>query len=162
MLSVARALVAVALLGVPLLVIVNLPRLFDLAGSVPSVATTPIVVATPFRLSDPTPPSKNRFGALEEPPPPTLAPAATATLAPRATPTGERIVVNNTGGLGAVLRTEPVSGRQIASIREQVELTVLERRTLPGQGEWLRVRTNEGQEGWVLGLVSRPATTARP
>jgi hypothetical protein len=160
--SLARALIAVAVLAIPLLVIVNLPRLFDLVGSVPSVAITPVAVATPFRLPDPTPPGKSRFGPLDEPPPPTLAPAATPTLAPRATPSGERIVVNNTGGLGAVLRSEPVSGRPIASLREQVELTVLERRTLPGQGEWLRVRTKEGQEGWVLGRVSRPAATARP
>jgi hypothetical protein len=161
-LTLARALVAVALLAMPLLVIANLPRLFEIAGSIPTLATTPVVVATPFRLPDPTPPPKNRFAAVDEPPPPTLAPVATATLAPRPTPTGERIIVNNTGGVGAVLRSEPVSGRPIASIREQVELTVLERRTLPGQGEWLRVRTNDGQEGWVFGLVSRPVATTRP
>jgi Bacterial SH3 domain len=160
-LSVARALVVAALLAIPLLVVANLQHLFDIAGSVPSVALTPVTVSTPFRLPDPTPPSKSGLTGLDQPPP-TLAPAPTATLAPRPTPTGERIVVNNTNGQGAVLRSEPVSGKQIASLREQAELTVLERRTLPGQGEWLRVRTSEGLEGWVLALVSRPVAPARP
>ncbi len=105
---------------------------------------------------------KNRSAALDEPPPPTLVPAATAMLAPPPTPGGERVVIANTGGIGAVLRAEPVTGRQIGSLREQVELPVLERRMLPGQGEWLRVRTKEGVEGWVLGVVARPLTTSRP
>ncbi|HEY3061461.1 MAG TPA: SH3 domain-containing protein [Chloroflexota bacterium] len=153
-----RALMAVLLLAVPLLVIVSLPRLFELAGSVPGIAPAPVAsVPTPFRLADPTPVAQ-RFAALEEQPPPTLAPAATPTPAPRPTPTGERVIVTNTGGIGAVLRAEPVSGRQVASLREQLELTVLERRTVGG-AEWLRVRTAEGQEGWVLGLVARPASS---
>jgi hypothetical protein len=143
-----RLLMALVLLGVPLLVVSSLPRLFELAGSVPSIAGGHAVpVPTPFRLP--------------EPPPPTLAPAPTPTVAPRPTPGGERVIVTNTGGIGAVLRAEPVSGRQVASLREQLELTVLERRTVSGS-EWLRVRTAEGQEGWVLGVVARPASIARP
>jgi hypothetical protein len=152
-----RVLVALLLLGVPLLVIAALPRVFEFAGSIPALGSAP-AVPTPFRLADPTPAPqvKPRFAPVEEPPPPTLAPAPTsAAPAPRPTPSGERIVVNNTGGIGAVMRAEPVTGRQVASLREQVELTVLERRTVDG-GEWLRVRTADGQEGWVLGLVARP------
>ncbi|SRR6266540_4539875 len=153
-----RALMAVMLLAVPLLVIVSLPRLIEVAGTVPGIAPARAAgVPTPFRLADPTPVSQ-RFAVLEEQAPPTLAPAPTPTSAPRPTPTGERVVVTNTGGIGAVLRAEPVSGRQVASLREQLELTVLERRTVSG-AEWLRVRTPEGQEGWVLGLVARPATS---
>jgi len=152
-----RALMAVLLLAVPLLVIASLPRLFELVGAVPGIAPGPVSgVPTPFRLADATPVSQ-RIGALAEQPPPTLAPAATPTSAPRPTPTGERVIVTNTGGIGAVLRAEPVSGRQVASLREQLELTVLERRNVGG-AEWLRVRTAEGQEGWVLGLVARPAS----
>jgi hypothetical protein len=154
-----RVLIALLLLGVPLLVIASLPRLFEFAGSVPALGSAP-AAPTPFRLADPTPApqTKPRFAPVEEPPPPTLAPAPTTTAArPVAipTPTGERVIVTNTGGIGAVMRAEPVRGRQVASLREQVELTVLERRTVDG-GEWLRVRTAEGQEGWVLGLVARP------
>jgi hypothetical protein len=155
-----RALFAVVLLAVPLLVIAALPQLFELAGSIPALGSAPVaIVPTPFRLADPTPVSKRLAPVTEAPP--TLAPVATATAAARATPTGERVIVTNTGGLGAVLRAEPVSGRQVASLQEQLMLTVLERRTVGG-AEWLRVRTDQGQEGWVLGLVARPAPTARP
>jgi hypothetical protein len=156
-----RALLALALLGVPVLVVLNLPRLFEIVGSVPAVTTAAVVAPTPFRLSDPTPTSKPRFVPFDETPPPTLAPAPTATLPARPTPTGEQVVVNNTGGIGAVLRTEPVSGQPLASIREQVVLTVLEHRSVSG-GEWLRVRTPDGQEGWVLGLVARAVPGGRP
>lgn len=153
-----RALVALVLLAVPLLVIASVPRLFELAAAVPGIAPAPAaIVPTPFRLAEPTAVTQ-RFAALEEPPPPTLVAVATPTPAPRPTPTGERVIVTNTGGIGAVLRAEPVSGRQVAALREQLELTVLERRTVGG-AEWLRVRTDQGQEGWVLGLVARPAPT---
>jgi hypothetical protein len=157
----ARALIALLLLGVPLLVIAEAPRLFELAGAVPVLAPTPVAFATPFRLPDPTPPSKTRFGGLDEAPPPTLVPAVTATPAPRPTPTGERAIVTNTGGIGAVLRAEPVSGQPLASLREEVEVIVLERRRVSGV-EWARVRTLDDKEGWVLGLVARPISAGRP
>jgi hypothetical protein len=157
----ARAAAVVVLLSVPLLVVTALPRFFELAGSIPATGRQPSTAAAPaFRLVDATPTnSRARFGALEETPPPTLAPPAmTATPAAtaRPTPTGERIVIGNTGGVGAVLRTDPVTGRAVASLREQLVLEVLERRTVPGSGEWVHVRTAEGVEGWVIGLVALP------
>src|SRR5215475_14151348 len=104
----------IALLAVPLLVVIELPRFFDLAGSVP--------------------------------PPSPVPPLVTATPAPTAlpTPTGERIVIQNTGGLGAVLRSDPVTGKPVAALREQQVLDVLEHRDVPGSGDWIRVRTPEG------------------
>jgi hypothetical protein len=158
--TLVRACFIVALLGVPLLVVSALPRLFDLANVIPGVASAP-ALPTPFRLADATPTPRGRFAPVEEPPPPTLAPAATTTPAPRAPATGEQVVVTNTDGIGAVLRTEPISGRQVAALREQLVLTVLERRKI-GTAEWLRVRTPDGQEGWVTALVARPAPAARP
>jgi len=78
----------------------------------------------------------------------------------RATPTGERIIIGNTGGQGAVLRSDPVTGRAVAALREQQVLEVLERRNVPGSGDWVHVRTIEGVEGWVTGLVALPLTAA--
>ncbi len=165
MLNLLKLLVVVALLGMPLLVITALPRLFDLAGSVPAVSGQPTdAAATPgFRLSDPTPTTvRARFGNLDQTPPPTLAPAvaltsvATPAVSPRPTATAERISIGNTGGRGAILRTEPVSGRQVATLHEQQVLEVLERQTVPGSGVWVRVRTSDGVEGWVTGLVALP------
>jgi hypothetical protein len=155
-----RGLFALTLLGVPVLVVVNLPRLFEMVGSVPALSTAPVVAPTPFTLSEPAPTSKPRFVPFGETPP-TLRPAPTATLPPRSIPTGEQVVVNNTGGIGAVLRAEPGNGRPLGSIHEQVVLTVLERRSVDGS-EWLHVRTPDGQEGWVFGLVARPSPAVRP
>jgi len=161
-----KALFVLVLLAVPLLVIFSLPRLFDMAGSV-SAGTTTVTSSSQqqFRLSDPTPTNeRQRFAALELTPPPTLAPpATTATAVPtaRPTPTGERIVIGNTGGIGAVLRSDPVDGRAVASLHEQQILEVLERRNVPGSGDWVHVRTAEGLEGWVIGVVALPTTPAQ-
>jgi hypothetical protein len=164
--SLFKALVVVLLLGVPLLVITAIPRLFELAGSVP-VLTGQSSVPAPtagFRLSDPTPTqSRPRFAPVVETPPPTLAPpAATARPEPpkRPTPSGERIVIGNTGGVGAVLRAEPVTGQPVAALREEQVLDVLERRNVAGSGDWVHVRTQEGVEGWVTALVALPASVS--
>jgi hypothetical protein len=166
MVGLFKAVAVVVLLGVPLLVITALPRLFELAGSIPTSGQTG-VAAPAFRLVDATPTTtaRARFGALEETPPPTLAPpAATATPAatPRPVSTGERIVIGNTGGVGAVLRAEPVTGRPVTSLREQQVLEVVERRNIPGSGDWVHVRTPEGVEGWVTGRVALPLRAANP
>lgn len=162
MVTLIKAIILVAMLGVPLLVIIALPRLFELAGSVPALSTgagapppTPV-----FTLVDATPTAaKSRFAPVEQTPPPTLAPAAQPPAAvPTARPsaTGERILIGNTGGVGAVLRSEPVTGSPLASLRDGLVLDVLERRNLPGSGDWVRVRTAEGAEGWVTGRAALP------
>jgi Bacterial SH3 domain len=163
-LSLLKVLVIVGLLAVPLLVITELPKLFELAGSTPTAAGVKVTPApTPgVRRNEPAPTStRGRFAALDETPPPTLtrpAPAATPGASPASTSTGERIVIGNTGGLGAVLRAEPVTGRAVGALREKQVFEVLERRSVPGGGEWVRIRTPEGVEGWVTGIVALPAT----
>lgn len=168
MLNLLKGIVVLALLGVPLLVITALPRLFELAGTVPALSpgsTGPL--ATPaFRLSEPTPTSvRARFAPVVETPPPTLSPpepAPAPEATPRPSPTGERIIIGNTGGVGAVLRSEPVTGRPVASLREGLILDVLERRSVTGSGDWVHVRTAEGAEGWVTGLVALPTAASSP
>jgi hypothetical protein len=163
--SLVRVLLAIALLAVPLLVVMELPKFLDLANSVPSPpANLTFVTPTPgFSLSNATPTPRTRLSTLEDGPPPTLAPpASTATAAPtpRPTPTGERIIIGNTGGLGAVLRADPVTGKPVAALREQQVLDVLEHRNVPGSGDWIRVRTSDGVEGWVTGVVARPVPSS--
>jgi hypothetical protein len=163
MTGLARVLLVVALLAVPLLVVMELPQFLDLAASVPPPASA-VTFATPepaFRLVDATPAAaRSRIAPLDTAPPPTLAPpVATATAAPtpRPTPTGERVVIGNTGGAGAVLRSDPVTGKQIATLHERQQLDVLERRNIAGSGDWVHVRTSDGLEGWVTALVAQPA-----
>jgi hypothetical protein len=69
----------------------------------------------------------------------------------------ERVKVANTGGVGAILRAEPPRGRQVGALRDGVVLQVLEHQQLPDGSEWLRVRTNEGAEGWVFSRLVAPA-----
>ena len=39
---------------------------------------------------------------------------------------------------------------------------VLERRTVPASGDWVRVRTTEGVEGWVIGRAVLPVPSTTP
>ena len=159
--SLVRSLLVVGLLGLPLLVVIELPRFLELAGSVPAPAGR-VEFATPepaFKLLDATPTAKSRFAPLDDSVPPTLSPPVATATAPATAPpkpTGERIVIGNTGGIGAVLRADPVTGQAVGALRDQQVLDVLERRTIPGSGDWVRVRTSDGHEGWVTGLVARP------
>jgi hypothetical protein len=68
---------------------------------------------------------------------------------------GEMVKVANTGRVGAILRAEPRTGRQVANLRDGTSLKVLERSELP-DGEWIRVRTPEGTEGWIFGRLVGP------
>jgi hypothetical protein len=61
----------------------------------------------------------------------------------------ERVKIANTGGVGAILRSDPPTGRQVTALRDGTLLQVLEHRTLNDGTEWLRVRTPDGVEGWV-------------
>ena len=158
-----RALFALALLGVPLLVITELPRFMELVGSV-QATSSPVVYLTPtpaLRLSVPlSTATRPRSVVLDDVVPPTLAPPpATATLVatPRAAPTGEKVMIGNTGGQGAVLRSDPVTGKPLGTLRDKQVLDVIERRNISGSGDWVRVRTTDGAEGWVTGLAALPA-----
>ena len=153
------------MLAVPLLVVSELPRFLELLGSIPSTGAA-LTIATPgpaFRLLDATPATstQSRIAPLNDTPPPTLAPplaTATAAPSPRPTATGERLMIGNTGGVGAVLRSDPVTGRAVAALHDQQVVDVLERRNIAGSGDWVHVRTADGKEGWVTGLATLPAS----
>lgn len=153
------------MLAVPLLVIVELPRFLELLGSVPPTGPT-LSIATPgpaFRLLEATPSTstQSRIAPLNDTPPPTLSPpvaTATAAPSPRPTPTGERLMIGNTGGVGAVLRSDPVTGSPVAALRDQQVVDVLERRNIAGSGDWVHVRTADSKEGWVTSLATLPVS----
>jgi Bacterial SH3 domain len=86
------------------------------------------------------------------PPAPAEADAQTAEApAPKA----EHVKVANTGGVGAILRAEPPRGRQVAALRDGTQLDVVEHRQID-DSEWLRVRTPDGQEGWIFSRLAAP------
>ncbi|HEY1294951.1 MAG TPA: SH3 domain-containing protein [Chloroflexota bacterium] len=137
---------------VPLAVgIIAVSRL--LAPSGPSFATVFAVPTGTIQVGNPvvTQPS----GATSVP---TSRPAAAATPLPSPrpatpTPTGERVQVANTDGIGVALRDGP-GGQRLPGkgYDEGVTVTVLER-----QGEWAHIRGDDGREGWVL-AVTVPAS----
>src|SRR5438105_6737119 len=82
------------------------------------------------------------------------APAQAEASVPDAT--GEQVKVANTGRAGAILRADPPRGRQVANLRDGTILQVLEHRQVD-DGEWLRVKTPDGIEGWIFSRLIAPA-----
>src|ERR1051326_1828073 len=90
----------------------------------------------------PTPVAALPPDANSGPPAPAAAEAAGVSV--------EQVKVANTGRLGAILRADPPSGRQVANLRDGTVLQVIEHQQLPDGSEWLHVRTPDGQEGWIF------------
>jgi hypothetical protein len=83
------------------------------------------------------------------------APAAGELAGDGTSATAEQVKVANTGGLGVLLRSDPPSGRLVASLRDGQVLDVLEHQRV-GDAEWLHVRTRDGTEGWVFSRLVGP------
>jgi Bacterial SH3 domain len=69
----------------------------------------------------------------------------------------ERVKVANTGGVGAILRTDPPTGKQVTALRDGTALDVLERRTLADGAVWLHVKTADGTDGWIYSRLTASA-----
>jgi hypothetical protein len=150
-LPVAR-IVAILLIILPIatfLIVTNLAK----AG--PSESAVELANFNPQRvLSESTPHFLPKPVAALPPETDTGPPPPASSEAPPAG-SGELVKVANTGGLGAILRAEPRTGRQIANLRDGHLLTVLEHQDLP-DGEWLRVRNEQGIEGWIFARLVGP------
>jgi len=106
----------------------------------PTITPTPTATATSTRTATPT-----RTATATATPSPTA--TATATI----TPTPPPAVIFGTGGLGALLRSEP-NGVSLGGLIEGSQVFVLGGPQTAGGQEWWHVRTSFGQEGWVLGV----------
>jgi hypothetical protein len=116
-------------------------------------APTALPASAPTRTPAPEPTT---------PPVPTLAPPPAAQPVASPSPSAqETVVVANTGGLGGVLRDQPVVGKQIAALREGQPLTVIERTQVNG-AEWVHVRTDTGLDGWISSQIVASATPTAP
>ena len=144
-----------------LLVVVPLAALWiasNLAKAGPSPAAIEIANFNPKSvLSDNTPHFlPTPVAAL--PPDVNSGPPAPAADEQTATDTStEHVKVTNTGGAGAILRSDPPKGRQVAALRDGTVLSVIEHQTLPDGSEWLRVKTPDGAEGWVFARLTAAA-----
>ena len=80
--------------------------------------------------------------------------AAPAQAGPSATPQAERAIIANTDGQGVTLRgSARPDDRTSAGLREGTGVVVLER----GDADMVRVRADNGQEGWVPAQYVAPS-----
>jgi Domain of unknown function (DUF389) len=135
---------AIGLMGV-----IGLLSALNLGASVLAAAPTP----TPTPTITPTPTATSTPSRT---PTPTRTATATATTSPTASPTPTMTstpppaVILGTGGLGALLRSEP-NGESLGGLIEGSSVLVLGGPLRVGGQDWWHIRTSFGQEGWVLG-----------
>lgn len=169
-------LVLVVALCVPVGVLTTgVPALFDLADSTePREAQQVVGTSLPLPDTDSTVTGR-RFASVNPAPPPTLSSPTTPTpetpatpavastsnqAAPTATPGGPRVAIFNTGGIGAVVRDSPSrDARRVTGLRDGQTALELGRHSVDG-ADWIQVRTDDGAEGWILGIVGQPANAA--
>lgn len=133
------------------IVMVGVVAALSLAGfgaSLVSAVPTPTPTATATATATPT---------MTRTSPPTATPSPTATATPTATftatatptPTPPRALVLGTGGQGLIIRDAP-NGQPVTSLLENAPLSVIGEPVEEAGETWLPVRTQDGQEGWVL------------
>ncbi len=120
---------------------------------------------TPLRLASPTPglPPSATPGAPTRTFTPAPSETPTATLTGTPTP-AYAVIAASTGG-GALVRTEPAGGEVVTTLLNGTLVQVLPEIKMAGTIPWVRVRTEKGQEGWVLQTVlsaATPAPTLKP
>jgi hypothetical protein len=120
------------------------------ALSAPSPAVSEIANIDPSSVLGDTTPDFLPTPVAALPPAANAGPPAPAADEDTAADTAtERVKVANTGGVGAILRADPPSGKQVGALRDGTVLDVLEHRTLPDGSEWLHVKTQDGTAGWI-------------
>jgi hypothetical protein len=120
------------------------------AFSAPSPAASQIANIDPSSVLGDTTPDFLPTPVAALPPAANAGPPAPAAAEDTAADTStERVKVANTGGVGAILRADPPSGKQVGALRDGTLLDVMEHRTLADGSEWLHVKTQDGTAGWV-------------
>lgn len=119
-------------------------------------------IASARRIS-PTPtllvlPSTTPFVSRTLTPHPTNALSATPSWTPTIQPTPSYALINSSIGGGALLRTEPASGSVITVLDNGLLVQVLPEIEIVGTVTWVRVRTLDTVEGWVLQSVLTATT----
>jgi uncharacterized hydrophobic protein (TIGR00271 family) len=104
----------------------------------PTPTMTPSPTTTPTNTSTPSPTTT-----------PTNTPSPTPTNTPTPTPTPVAGIVSRTGGRGVHLRSAP-NGAIIASLPEGAQVEILYQRQVVDGQEWLQVRDEQGQTGWIV------------
>ena len=110
-------------------------------SSVPTSTPTGTSTATPTKTPTATP---TRTSTTTPTHTPTLTPTATRTP----TPTPIAAIINGTGGAGVRLRWTP-DGITAGVLREGDPVTILYRREIVDNHEWVQIRDENGRIGWI-------------
>ncbi|NIS81043.1 MAG: DUF389 domain-containing protein [Anaerolineales bacterium] len=128
-------------------------------ASLPTPTPTPTITPTP---------SATPTASMTSTVTPTYSVTPSSTASPTSTPTVTPLpplaIVFRTGDLGGFLRDAP-QGEIIGFVEEGDTLSVIGGPEEIGGGVWWLVRTEEGQEGWLLGVLLAtitPTSTANP
>jgi hypothetical protein len=134
--------------------LMGIVALFSAAGLGASVlASLPTPTPTPTPTSTPT-------GTATATPTATASPTASATATPTrtstptwtSTPTPPLAIVVRTGGQGAILRDAP-DGTDVGFLAEADAVQVIGGPETIGDKIWWQIRTQDGEEGWLLGVL---------
>jgi hypothetical protein len=110
-------------------------------SSVPTTTPTGTATGTPTNTPTATP---TRTSTTTPTHTPTQTPTATRTP----TPTPIAAIINGTGGLGVRLRWTP-DGITAGVLREGDPVTILYRREIVDNQEWVQIRDENGRIGWI-------------
>jgi hypothetical protein len=128
----------------------------SVVASVPTPTPTPTSTPTPTA----TPTATNTATATETPPN-TATATATPSDTPTPTPTPPQAQVVGTGGLGVVFRDEP-NGVSLGGLLDGAQLEVIGGPTEVNGQQWWQIRTEDGQEGWLLSTYLATQTPTPP
>ncbi len=130
---------------------------------IPGLPTPPPTATATVALPPATPEPPT---ATATPPPtatptlPRLEPTPTSSSTPTLQPTPVYARINSAIGGGAVIRSEPGSGSVINSLLNDTLVEVLPETQQVNNVVWVRIRTANGIEGWILQAVLVTATPA--
>ncbi len=133
-----------------------------LAGWIISRSGTPepLYTSTPLGLASPTrglPPSATPGAPTRTF---TLSPSETPSATPTGIPTPAYAVIAASTGGGAIVRSEPAFGDVLTTLLNGTLVQVFPEIEMVGTIPWVRIRTENGLEGWVLQSVLAAATPA--
>jgi uncharacterized membrane protein len=142
---------------------VVLLSMLSLGGAILVVTPIPTPTATSLPATPTTTSPPTQTGTATMTPSPTASATAspTATQPPTETPAPPRGVIFGTGGLGVMLRESP-NGAPLGGLFDDTQVQVIGGPLLIENAVWWQIRTQSGEEGWILGEFLITATPESP
>jgi hypothetical protein len=133
--------------------------MLSLGGAILVVTPIPTPTATALPAAPTTTSPPTQTGTVTMTPLPTASATAspTATQPPTETPIPPRGVIFGTGGLGVMLRESP-NGAPLGGLFDDTQVLVIGGPLLIENAVWWQIRTQSGEEGWILGEFLITAT----